>query len=53
LKEPSFEAVQGAVSSGPEGGLADSLAGVIKMLEIYGIHGILQIANKVCIIEGP
>jgi hypothetical protein len=53
LKEPSFEAVEGAVSGGIEGGLADSLEGVVETLEIYGVRGVLQTANKVCVMEGP
>jgi hypothetical protein len=49
----SFEAMEGAVSRGIERGSADGLEGVVKMQEMYGIPRVLQIANKVCIMEGP
>jgi hypothetical protein len=41
------------VSGGIEGGSADSLQGVVETLEIYGVRGVLQTANKVCVMEGP
>jgi hypothetical protein len=45
--------VEGAVSAGIEGGSADGLEGVFERLEIYDVRGVLQTANKVCVMEGP
>jgi hypothetical protein len=45
--------MEGAVSRGIERDSADGLEGVVKMQEMYGVRRVLQIANKVCIMEGP